>query len=109
MGRRCSDSCQETRELSAAASCLAHPTQELGPWALPPHPCLAFFLGEMGAPRGKRAGASWLAAMNLQGLKVTQECAWPGLKVGSGFLCDLEQVTSSLASAFFCVQSVLYL
>lgn len=74
-GRRCSDSCQETWELSEAASGLAHPTQELGHWVLSPHPCLALFLGKMGALRGRGAGASWRVAIQRQGLKVTQECA----------------------------------
>lgn len=91
--------------------------QQLPAWPIPlrswapgpsPTPLPRLFPGRDGCSRGRRAGASWLVAMNLQGLKVTQECAWPGLQLGSGFLCDLEQVTSSLASAFFCVQGVLY-
>lgn len=75
-----------------------------GPLGPLPHSCCSLSLGEMGAPREKGAGASWLAAMHLQGLKVTLECAWTGLQVGSSFPCDLGQVTSSLVAAFSCVQ-----
>lgn len=92
------------RNLGAGSFRLAPPTQELGCRALPPHPCRAFSLEEMGAPRAGEAGASWLVAMHPQGLKVTLECTWPRLKAGSCFLCDLGQVTSSLAAAFSCVQ-----
>lgn len=104
MGTRCSDSCQETWELSAAASGLAHPTQELGHWAVP-HTRASPFSWETGAPSGRGAGASWRVAMHLQGLKVMQECARPGLRAGSGVRCDLEQVPTSLAIiAVFCDQ-----
>lgn len=102
--RRYGDSCQETRELSAVASALAHPTQELSHWAPPPTPRRTGSLGEMGALKGRGARVSSLVAVHLQGLKVTLECAWSGLQVGSGFLCDLEQVTSFLAAAYSCVQ-----
>lgn len=58
----------------------------------------------MGALRGWGAGASWLAATYLQGLKVTLECAWLRCQVGSGSLRDFGQATSSLAATFFYVQ-----
>lgn len=82
----------------------AWPIPLRGHRAPPPPPCCALSLGEMGALRGWGAGASWLAATQLQGLKVTLECAWPRCQVGSGFLCDLGQGTSSLAATLFCVQ-----
>lgn len=91
-------SCQQV------ASGLAHPTRELGHRGPPPLPCYALSLGEMGAPGGWGAGASWLAATYLQGLKVTLECAWSRRQLGSDFLCDLGQVTSSLTDTFSCVQ-----
>ena len=92
------------RELSAAASGLAHPTQELGHWVPPHTPRRTLSLGEMGTPRGRGARARWLVATHLQSWKVTLECGWPRLQVCSGFLCDLGQVTSFLAATYSCVQ-----
>lgn len=90
-GRRYSDSCQETQELPAAASGLARPGPLTGPSPTPqPHP----FPGKDGCSGEQRAGQP-----HPQGLKVTLECAWPGLQVDSGFQCDLGQVTSLAATS----------
>lgn len=35
---------------------------------------------------------------------MTLECAWSRRQLGSGFLCDLGQVTFSLAATFSCAQ-----
>ena len=76
------------------ASGLAHPAWEPA----------ALSTGETGTQRGRGAGASWLQATPLLGLLVTLECTWPGLQAGSGSLCDLGQVTSFLAPAYYCGQ-----